>query len=523
MISMIEQIEFNCYLPLIGCRSGPSKWLEELSVATNPLKSVQNLENVSYLLEESQIYGLIYPSQFPISERFFEDIYKKSDDSKPEKLKFRDQNYCTKTRGSSDVTVINVSLSKEKYKANLEKSDLHRENRKKSTYSDLKDEISHSEPNVKMGISLTEVENKYPVKSDLRKTLLRNIIDTHGRKIEDNQLGQSLDALKQVLQSSDTASIEKLKSAENIRTYYKRTENRSSSEFEQNSSSIVEEHSPARYFKNFLSEKINEQFSKHIQNISVSKESLIENSGKVTDSSLTNLNLTKSSLIESDQYSNSSFADYPIQDFKSLKPEIQLIEDDEFKIDAERVSKQFSKRIEGIATSKRFLEEKLKNNSAQNSYFSAGNGSYKIKDPEPDQLPEKIKDQFYSNQFDSNQFDSNQFVTTSVSDPRVSENNMKPDLLSLNSINMLIDRAYLNSIKKSGLNEENRELLLNLTENLSQIINQTNRDTAPKRQNIFNIQVSGESPTGENDLRNLSDRLVLILKDQARRHGIDLS
>jgi len=54
-------------------------------------------------------------------------------------------------------------------------------------------------------------------------------------------------------------------------------------------------------------------------------------------------------------------------------------------------------------------------------------------------------------------------------------------------------------------------------------MNQTNRDITPTRQNVFNIQVSGEGRTGESDLKNLSDRLVLILKDQARRHGIDLS
>ena len=54
-------------------------------------------------------------------------------------------------------------------------------------------------------------------------------------------------------------------------------------------------------------------------------------------------------------------------------------------------------------------------------------------------------------------------------------------------------------------------------------MNQKNRDTAPSKQNIFNVHISGESLTGERDLKDLSDRLVLILKDQARRHGIDLS
>ena len=218
-----------------------------------------------------------------------------------------------------------------------------------------------------------------------------------------------------------------------------------------------------------------------------------------------------------------------------MKSEEQLVENDEFKINPDRISKQFSRHIEGISVSKRSLEEKLRGNNCQNSYFSTGNNSYNLSDlkSKSNQLSERIrgpfdknqfdKNQFDKNQFDKNQFDRNQFDKISDSDLKILENNKQSDLLSLTSVNLLIEKAYSNSINKSDIKEENRELLLNLIENLSQVMNQTNRDTTPARQNVFNIQVSGEGCTGESDLKNLSDRLVLILKDQSRRHGIDLS
>ena len=536
-----------------------------------------------------------------MSNRLFEEISRRNKDNEPERLRFREQEDRTKAYGSSEVTTINMLLSKEEYKANLEKSGLHRENRNKSTGHSLKDGISQAEPDVKMSINLTEVKNKFPVKSDVREKLLRNIINTYGRKIENNQLGQGLNTLKQVLQSPAPDLIEKSKRAEKIRAFYKRAEDMNLSESERNSYSIEEENSPTRYFKNFLSEKmsgqfsrhiegvsvskkyleeisgkmtdsnlissnltkssltessqrskanfadyhmqafkslkpeeqlvesnefevhpkrVSEQFSRHIEGVSVSKKYLEEISGKMTDSNLISSNLTKSSLTESSQRSKANFADYHMQAFKSLKPEEQLVESNEFEVHPKRVSEQFSKRIEGISASKKSLEEKLRGNSGQNSYISDGNTSYNAKGlkSESNQLSERIR-----NPFDINKFDRNQFDKISVSDLKILENNRKPDLLSLTSVNLLIEEAYSNSIKKSDINEENRELLLNLIGNLSQVINQTNRDTTPTKQNILNIQVSGESPTGENDLKNLSDRLVLILKNQARRHGIDLS
>ena len=546
MILMIEHtIESNRSLPFIGCESGLSKWLEDLSKVTSPLKSIQNLENATYLLEDSQIYELIYPAQSLMSDRLFEEISRRNEDNEPEKLRFREQDNHTKAHGSSEVTTINMLSLKEGYKTDLKKSGLHHENRKKFTGHGLKDGISQAEPDVKMSINLTEVENKFPVKSDAREKLLRNIINTYGRKIEDNQLGQGLNTLKKALQSPGPTSIERFKSTEKIRAFYKRAEDVNSSESERNSYSIEEENSPARYIKKFLSEKMSAQFSRPIEGIPASREFLEKKSGEIT----------KSNLIESNQHSetsvsipdyihkpklqnpsrdqqiphqimdlfgnrSTSFADYHIHDLNSLDSEKQLIENKEFNVSSGRISEQFSRPIEGISVPKRFLEEKLRGNSGQNSYFSAGNTSYKSKDlkSKSNQLSERIK-----NPFDRNQFDRNQFDKISVSDLKILENNRKSDILSLNSVNLLIEEAYSNSIKKSDIIEENRELLLNLIGNLSQVMNLTNRDTAPTKQNIFNINVSGESPTGENDLKNLSDSLVLILKDQARRHGIDLS
>jgi|GEM_PF-1609609 len=638
MILMIEHtIESSHSLPFIGCKSGLSKWLEDLSKATNLFKAVHNLENAISLLEDPQIYELIYPSQSLMSDRLFEEISRRNEDSEPEKLLSRDQDDRTKAHGSSEVTTINMLLSKEKHKADFGTSGLHRENRKKSTGNGLKDEIPQAELDVKLSTDLTEVENKFPVKSDVRKKLLRNIINMHGRKIEDNQLGKDLNALKRVLQSPAVTSFERLKSDEKIRAFHKRAEYTNLSESERNFFSIEEEHSLSRYYKDFLSEKlseqfsrhiegistsrdflekksgeiresnliesnqrseasfaghlihdlkslssekqlienkefnvssgrISEQFSRHIEGISVSKESLEEMSGKMTSSNLVSLN--KSSLAESNQYSKTrsnqhsktNFSNSDMQDFKSLKPEEQLVENDKFKINPDRISKQFSRHIEGISVSKRSLEEKLRGNSCQNSYFSAGNNSYNLSDlkSKSNHRSERIRypfdknqfdknqfdknqfdknqfdrnqfdrnqfdrNQFDRNQFDRNQFDKNQFDKISDSDLKISENNKQSDLLSLTSVNLLIEKAYSNSTKKSDIKEENRELLLNLIENLNQVMNQTNRDTTPTRQNVFNIQVSGEGRTGESDLKNLSDRLVLILKDQARRHGIDLS
>jgi hypothetical protein len=557
---MIEHtIESSHSLPFIGCKSGLSKWFEDLSKATNLFKAVHNLENAISLLEDPQIYELIYPSQSLMSDRLFEEISRRNEDSEPEKLLFRDQDDRTKAHGSSEVTTINMLLSKEEHKADFGTSGLHRENKKRSTGNGLKDESLQAEPDVKLSTDLTEVDNKFPVKSDVREKLLRNIINTHGRKIEDNQLGQGLNSLKRVLQSPAVTSFESVKSDEKICAFHKRVKYTNLSESERNFFSIEEEKSLSRYYKDFLSEKMSEQFSRHIEGISVSKESLEEMSGKMTSSNLVSRN--KSSLAESNQHSKTrsnqhsktcsnqhsktNFSNSDMQDFKSLKPEEQLVENDEFKINSDRISEQFSRHIEGISVSKRSLEEKLRGNSCQNSYFSAGNNSYNLSDlkSKSNQLSERIRDpfdrnqfdrnqfdknqfdknQFDKNQFDKNQFDKNQFDKISDPDLKISENNKQSDLLSLTSVNLLIEKAYSNSTKKYDIKEENRELLLNLIENLSQVMNQTNRDSTPTRQNVFNIQVSGEGRTDESDLKNLSDRLVLILKDQARRHGIDLS
>ena len=349
MILMIEHtIESSRSLPLIGCKSGLSKWLEDLSKATNLFKSIQNLENATFLLEDSQIYGLIYPAQSLMSDRLFEEISRRNEDNEPEKLRFREQDNYKKADGSSDVTTINMLLSKEEYKADLKKSGLHRENRKKSTGHGLKDGISHAEPDVRSSTDLTGVESKFPVKSDVREKLLRDIINIYGRKIEDKQLGQGLNTLKQVLQSSSPVSIERLKSAEEIRAFYKRAEEMNSSESGRNYYSIKEEHFPARYFKNFLSEKMSEQFSRHIEGIPASKEFLEIKSGEMTESNLLELN----------QHSEASFADYHMHDLRPLNSEKQLIEKKEFDVNSERISDQFSKHIQGDSTPKRFLKDK---------------------------------------------------------------------------------------------------------------------------------------------------------------------
>jgi hypothetical protein len=512
---MIEHtIESNPPLPLIGRKSGISKWLEELSKAISLYKSIQILESATSLLEVSQIYEIIYPVQSFMSDRLLEEISRRNEDKEPEKLRFKEQDDHTKANLSSDdVTTFNILLSKEKYKADLEKPGLHSENGKKST-NGLKDGIYQEEQDVKMSINLTEVENRFPVKSDVREKILRNIINTYGREIEENQLGQGLSTMRHVLQSPVPNSIEGLKNAEKIRAFYKRAEDLNTSESEQNSYSIVEKNSHTRYFRNFLFEKMSEQFSRHIEGISASKEFLEKKSSEIKESNL----------IKSNQHSEASFADYHIHDLRSSDSEKQLIENKEFYVNLGRISEQFSRHIEGISVSKISLEEKSRGNRGHNSYLSAGNTSYNSKDlkSKSNQLSEK-RNPFDRNQFMRDQFDRNRFDKISVPDLKSLENNGNPDLLSLTSVNLIIEKAYSNSIKESYIKEENRELLLNLIENLNQVASQNNRDTAPTKQNIFNIQVSGESPTGENDLKNLSDRLVLILKEQARRHGIDLS
>ena len=82
MILMIEHtIESSHSSPFIGCKSGISKWLEDLSKATNLFKAVHNLENAISLLEDPQIYELIYPAQSLMSDRLFEEISRRNEDS----------------------------------------------------------------------------------------------------------------------------------------------------------------------------------------------------------------------------------------------------------------------------------------------------------------------------------------------------------------------------------------------------------------------------------------------------------
>ena len=482
------------------------------------------MENVVSLLEDSQIYGLIYPSQSLISDRLFEEISRKNEDFGPEKFLFREQNGHVKTHESSEVTKIDRFLVKENPETDLEKSVLYHANRKKSTGYDLKYGISQTELNIKLNLDLTELEKKFPVTPGTREELLQNIINRHGKKIEDNQLGKGLNALKQVLKSPISTPIEGVKRTEKVYALHRKAKDENLSKSEQNSFSITEEYSSAKYFKNILSEKMSEQFSRHIEGIPASKRFLEEKSGKITESSLPESNFTVSNLIEPNQRSEASFADYHTHNLKSLDSEKQLIEKKEFSVNSKRINNQFSRHIQGNSTSKRFLEEKSGNASGQNPSFSTDSTKYNGKDNSKDfksksnQLLERVREQFNREQFDRKQFNR-----TSLLYSKILENERKPEILPLTNINLLIEEAYSNSIKKSDLKEENRELLLNLIENISQVMNPKNRDTAPSKQNIFNIHVSGESLTGEKDLKDLSDRLVLILKDQARRHGIDLS
>jgi hypothetical protein len=511
MIFMIEHtIESTRSLPFIGCKSGPSKWLEDLSKAIGFSRSIQNMENAALLLEDSQIYELIYPAQLIMSDRLFEEISRRNKDNEPEKFKFREQENFKKVHEPSKTTTTKILLSTEEYKANLEKSGLRRENRKKSTGYDLKDRISQAELEIKLSTDLTEIENKFPVKSDVREKILRNIINMHSKEIKDNQLGHGLNILKQSLQSPSPTLTKEPSSVEKIHVLSKKPEDMNSSKSVHNSFDIKEEYSPAGYFRNFLSEKMSERFSRNLRGIPELREFLEKNSGKINESNL----------IKSNKHFEVSFADYHMQDLKPPDSEKQLIKNNKSKANSERISDQFSRPIEGIAISKRYLEEELRDNSGQNTNFSTSSTSYSPKNlkSKSNQISEKIKNPFYTDQFDSNQFDK-----IFISGLKSSENNRDPDILYLTSVNMLIEEAYSNSVKKSDIKEENRELLLNLIENLHQVMNQTNRDTAPLKQNIFNIHVSGGSPIGEDDLKNLSDKLVLVLKDQARRHGIDLS
>jgi hypothetical protein len=653
MIPMIEHvIEPSFSLPLIGRKSGPSKWLEDLSRATSYLRSIQSLEDVTSLPGDSQIYGLIYPSQSLMSYRLFEEISRKNEDVRPEKFQFREPNNNLKAKKSSEVTTINTLLTKTELKTDFEISGIDDTNRKKSTGDDLKDGISQAELNVKLKKDLieTQVEMKYPVKSGTREELLREIINRHGEKIENNQLGQNLNTLKQSLKSPASTSNERLKVTEKIYEPYNWAQSENSPISGQNSFSITEEHSHATCFKNILSEKISSKFSSQIEGFSKSKELLEEKSDKIqnpdqhseasfadyhisnsksladSEEQLVNkkeLNLSSEKI--SEQFSSSVekeseiFADYPLHNSKSLvnpeslvdsekqladKKELnlssekiseqfsrhiqgnltpkssvekeseifadyytgnsksladsekQLVDKKELNLSSEKISEQFLRHIQGNLTSKSFLKEKLESIDGKSPYFTTDNTKNSSKDFESksnqllervrenqlserireNQLTERVKDNQLSErirenqlterkkeQLEREQFHREQLDRIFLLDSKISENKNNPDVLSLTNINLLIEDAYSNSTNKSDLREENRELFLNLIENINQVVNQNNRDNVPSKQNVFNIQVRGEGLTSEKDLINLSDRLVLILKDQARRHGIDLS
>lgn len=521
MIFMIEhKIESLRSVPLAGCKSGPSKWLEDLSKSTSPLKSVQSLENTASVFEEPQVYGLIYPARSLLSDRLFEEISRKNEYSEPEKLRFRDQNNDVKIHRSLEAPTINMSSSKESYKADFKKSLLDNASKEQYTVHDPKTGVSKAESRVKPDTELAEVENKFLVKSGMREELLRNTINTYGKEIENNllennQLGQGLNVLNQALQSPAGASIGSLKSAETAHDLHKRAEDGNSSELGKNPFSIAEDCDPARHFKNLLSEKMNIQFSRQTQGIPALREALGKKPSSIADPNLSGSRLTRSGLRNHGLYSMTSFADYYTQAFESLEPDKQSVKNKELITDLGGVSEHLSRHVQGDSASKSLLEERIISGSGQHSYSLTDNTGYNAKDlkSKPDLFLERLK----------KQLDNRQFDKISVPDSNISEYNAKSELLSPTGINLLIGEAYSNSIKKSDLKEENKQLLLNLIENLNRITNQTNRDTTPVKQNTFNVYVSGENLVGEKDLKNLSDRLVMILKDQARRHGIDLS
>lgn len=487
MNPMIEYtIESRRFLPFIGCKSGPSEWLEDLSRATSLLKSIQSLEGVMHLFEECQIYVLVYPVQSLISDRFFEEIYRKKEDFRPEKFQFREKN----ENVSSEINLIDLLSTKKKSKADLEIPAQHGVNRKMDTAHGLKD----GSPQAGLNIDLSEFEKKIPVELRTREELLRNIINRYGEEIKDIHVGQGLNTLKQVLKYPGSNSIEKLKRTEKNHTHSQTNNNGSSDQTEQNFFSITGEHSSGKNFKNVLSERISEQLPRCIENISVSKKSLEEKSDKI---------------IELNQNGVTSFADHHTHDF--LDPNKQLIENKEFNMVSERISEQFSRCIQGISASKKLLDEKSENTDGQDRHFFTEHTEYNTKNIKPESnhvLSERI---------------SEQFDRILIPDLRIPENKRKLDIVSQTDSNMLIEQAYSNYESKTNVKEDNRENFKNFIDKIEQVINQNNRNTALSKQNIFNIHVSGDIPASEKDIQSLSDKLVLILKEQARRHGIDLS
>lgn len=437
MIFMFEYtIELRRSLPFIGCKSGPSEWLEDLSRATGPLKFIQSSEDFSHLFENSDMYELVHPVQSFISDRFFEDIYKKEEYGIPEKLLFREQNGDVRTDEASDVRAIDTLLTRESCQADLERSVPYNSDRKKYSGSGLKDELPQAESDVRLKINFSEVEKEFPIDLRARKDLLQNIINRYGEEIEDNQLGQGLNSLKQALESPKIISVEKLERVEKTTAHYQKAEDKNSLQ-------------------------------------------------------------TRSSL-QTENDSSGIIKEYPFgKNFKYTR--------------SERISELFSRYIEGISTSKRLIKGKSENNGGQNTDLFTDYTEYNTKDL-------KSKSNYVLSEILNEQLER-----APASKSGVPVNQRMPDVSSLKNINLLIERAYSKNRIQTGMKEDNRELVLKLMENISQAINQNNRDIAPSKQNIFNIHVSGHGPTSENDLKNLSDRLVLILKDQARRHGIDLS
>lgn len=462
MSSMIEYNIESPSLPFIGHKSGPSKWLEDLSRDMMPLKSLCRLESALYPFEDALIYDIIYPLQKSlISDRLLEELYKKEEyESKGKILLTKEQKDITTSIATPEITSFSPDLEK----SALQETFLGIGKKILGEYGERAPEISIEKyPQRKLNIDLNEIEKAIPKDEKTKNKLVHKIIHRASEDIENVHIPENVKAVKEVLvhlyrKSTKSEKIVARKFLEEKKE--DRSLNIKSSEF-----------------IDVIFEKIRNQFSKHIENIPESKEFLEKVSevpAKIDDSN------------PPEEISLNFIEDYSVNKKESI----------------DIVSKnQFSKPIEGISVSKEFLEKKSRVSLHSSAIHSENEASSITGSMQIDKRFTKD-------------------VNPIIREPKesISDSENIPA-----AFNTLPEQVYSNYKNKIIIHEDNKKLFLNLIEKINQSVTQNFSESPPPNQNIFNIHIREDFATSEKDLQNLSDRLVLILKEQARRHGIDLS
>ena len=444
MPSMIEYNIESPSLPFIGHKSGPSKWLEDLSRDLMPLKSLCSLESALYPFEDALIYDIIYPLQKSlISDRLLEELYKKEEyESKGKIMLTKEQKDITTSVATPEITSFSPDLEK----SALQETFLGIGKKILGEYGERAPEISIEKyPQGKLNIDLNEIKKAIPKDEKTKNKLVTEIIYRASEDIETVHVPENVKAVKEVLahlyrKSSKSEKIVARKILE------EKTEDRS---LNIKSSEFID----------VIFEKISNQFSKHIENIPESKEFL------------------------------EKVSEVPAN-IDGKKESINIIS-----------RNQFSKSIEGISVSKEFLEKKSGVSLHSSAIYSENEASSITGSMQIDKR-------------------FNKDINPIIREPKesISESKNIPA-----AFNTLLEQVYSNYKNKIIIHEDNKKLFLSLIEKIKQSVNQNFIESPPSSQNIFNIHIREDFATSEKDLQNLSDRLVLILKEQARRHGIDLS